>query len=361
MTRSPQTDDSKRYRDTAVFERIGWSALEDWTAAILRKGGVADSDAALAAQLLVRSDARGFATHGVSRLASYIHKLSAGEIAATGALGFSDAAGALRVDAGGMLGQVAMPKAMDAALAELEGRSSLVCQVRDIAHLGAVGMFALQAAEAGAVCLILQATLPVMATPGATRPMIGNNPLALAAPRPDGPPLVIDMACCMAARGNILLAAREGEAIPEGWAIDSDGAATTDPDGALRGSLLPFGGHKGMALAMIVEVLSASLAGAIHAESLNPEGGVASASGGLNAFFLLLSPEHLTPGGRPAYDAHMAAWTATYKAADAGAARIPGERAAQAEAQARREGVPLARPVLAELEALGQKMGLPLR
>ncbi|MFD2741183.1 Ldh family oxidoreductase [Sulfitobacter aestuarii] len=359
MTKTEQTAAAFRYRDTAPVERVDWTALENWVAAILGRAGVEPQEAKLAAHVLVRSDARGFGTHGVSRLVSYVGKLKTGEIAPRGAPVFSEVAGALRIDGAGLLGQVVTPKAVDAGLELLRKRGSVVCQIRDTAHLGAVGMYALRAAEAGAICLIMQATSPVMATQGATRPMIGNNPLALAAPRPDGPPIVIDMACCMAARGNILLAAREGDAIPEGWAIDPEGRPTTDANAALRGSLLPFGGHKGMALAMIVEILAASLSGAAHSERLNPEGGVQSASGGLNAFCLLLSPDNMTPGGRAGYDRHMAAWTQTYCAAgETVSVRIPGERAAQSEAQARKEGVPLARSVAAELAALGRDTGI---
>jgi LDH2 family malate/lactate/ureidoglycolate dehydrogenase len=357
MTKKNQTAETFRYRDTASVERFDWTQLENWAAAILVHAGVANSDAELAAHFLVRSDARGFGTHGLSRLVNYVDKLKSGEISSQGVPTFSEVAGTLRVDGGGLLGQVVAPKTIDAGLELLHERSSVVCQIRDAAHLGAVGMYALRAAEAGAVCLIMQSTLPVMAVQGAKRPMIGNNPLALAAPRPNGPPIVIDMACCMAARGNILLAAREGDPIPEGWAIDPEGQPTTDAHAALRGALLPFGGHKGMALAMIVEILAASLAGATHAERLNPEGGVQSASGGLNAFCLLLSPDLITPEGREGYDSHMSAWTQTFKAA--GETRIPGERAAHAETQARKDGVPLAKSVAAELATLGLNMGIP--
>ncbi|MDK3073907.1 Ldh family oxidoreductase [Sedimentitalea sp. JM2-8] len=361
MSKTESTAEAFRYRDTAPVERFAWAPLEAWVAAILGRADVACGDAELAAKFLVRSDARGFGTHGVSRLVSYVDKLKSGEIAPRGAPSFTEVAGALRVDGAGLLGQVVAPQAVDTGLELLEGRGSVVCQIRDVAHLGAVGMYALRAAEAGAVCLIMQATSPVMATQGATRPMIGNNPLALAAPRPNGPPIAIDMACCMAARGNILLAAREGDPIPQGWAIDPEGQPTTDADAALRGSLLPFGGHKGMALAMIVEILAASLAGATHSERLNPEGGVQSASGNLNAFCLLLSPDHMTPGGRAAYDNHITDWTRTYKAAgETAGERLPGERAAQAEALARREGVPLARSVVTELVALGREMEIAM-
>jgi len=205
--------------------------------------------------------------------------------------------------------------------------------------------------------MILQATPPVIAMPGASGAMMGNNPIALAAPRPGAPHLVVDMSCSVAARGNILNAAREGRPIPEGWAVDAHGNPTTDAQRALLGTLLPAGGHKGMMLAMMVEVLAGSLSGAAFAADMNIGGKVRSAVGNLNALVLVINPD-LMAGGE-AYDAHMARWTAHYKRHGGPHARIPGERAAEAEADARRSGVPLADSIVAELVQVGADLGVP--
>lgn len=339
------------------MHRIPRAALEDWTAAMLAGAGVPRGDAALAARVLVRTDARGYKTHGVARLKSYLEKLASGEVAGAATPDVSTAGALLRYDAGGMLGQVAGPRAVEAAVDLARSQPVVACQLQDSGHLGALGVNLLGAAEAGMVALMFQATPPIIGAPGARAALIGNNPLAMAAPRPNGPPVVVDMACCVAARGNILLAAREGDPIPEGWALDADGAPTTDAQAALLGTLLPFGGHKGLALAMIVEVLAGSLAGATFRKSLNEGGAARSGTGHLNALILVLNPELMQ--GRDAYDAHIAAWTAHFAAEGGADARIPGERALEAERRAERDGVPLMAAIVRELTAAGEAAGLP--
>ena len=337
--------------------RFGYAELASWNAQVLAKAGVPQSQANLAADLLVRTDARGFTTHGLSRLKSYMDKLASGEASPRADIEerFDHAFGV--VTAHNVLGQIAGPFVMDHAVRRTASQPFAVYMLRDTGHLGALGMHTLRAAEAGRVSMILQATPPVVAMPGASGAVMGNNPIALAAPRPGAPHLVIDMSCSVAARGNILNAAREGRPIPEGWALDADGNPTTDAQRALLGTLLPAGGHKGMMLAMMVEVLAGSLSGAAFAADMNVGGKVRSAVGNLNALVLVVNPDLMA--GREAYDAHMASWTAHYKRLGGPQARIPGERAAEAEADARRRGVPLANSIVAELVQLGADIGVP--
>jgi LDH2 family malate/lactate/ureidoglycolate dehydrogenase len=188
--------------------------------------------------------------------------------------------------------------------------------------------------------------------------MLGNNPLALAAPRPNGAPIVIDLACSVAARGNIILAQRAGHDIPSGWALDASGAPTQDPREALAGSLLPFGGYKGLMVAAMVEILAGSLSGAPFQAVLNTGGAVRSAPGGVNAFILVLNPDLMI--GRAAYDAHVAAWTSHYIAMGGPDGRIPGQRAFEAEQNCSSAGIPLPLSVQQDLAFLSEKYGVPL-
>lgn len=341
----------------AASVRIARVALEEWTAQVLVKVGLDPEDTALASRILVRTDARGFKTHGVARIRSYLDKIRSGEMAAKFSPRRSSDGCLYRINAGGALGQVAGPKAVEEAVAVARSAPLVACQLQDAGHLGALGINILPAAEAGMVALMFQATPPVIGLPGGSMPIIGNNPLAMAAPRPNGPPIVIDMACCVAARGNILLAARNGEPIPEGWALDQEGQPTNDPDAALLGALLPFGGHKGMALAMMVEILAGSLAGVPFRASLNEGDAVKSGTGHVNALILVINPDLVY--GRPSYDEHVAAWTTHYKGKGSPDARIPGERAHQSEDEADRLGVPIPKVVLPELQKAGEEAGLP--
>jgi LDH2 family malate/lactate/ureidoglycolate dehydrogenase len=336
--------------------RISRLALEEWTADTLRSAGLEGHDARLAARILVRTDSRGFKTHGLARLKSYLEKIADGEVAARAVAQHSVTGSLCNIEAGGALGQISGPQAIDAGLELASQTPVAVVRLNNAGHLGALGIHVLRAAEAGMVALMFQATPPIMGVPGAQRALIGNNPLAMAAPRSNGPPVVVDMACCVAARGNILLAARTGEPIPEGWALDSGGAPTTDAEDALMGSLLPFGGHKGMGLAMIVEVLAGSLAGVEFQKSLNPEGGWRSGSGHLNALIIVFNPDLVT--GRALYESHMAAWTDHVLAEGGPGARIPGQRAHDSEQDAETCGVPLSPSIVEELVSLGRSAGI---
>lgn len=332
-------------------------ALRNWCAAILRSVGLSKDDASTAADVLVRTDARGFLTHGLVRLPSYVSKLREGEVSpkATPVENFSDGFGIIQ--AGGALGQIAARFTIDRAIALTSERPMATLMLRDSGHLGALGVHVLRAAEAGRVALVMQATPPVIALPGAAGPMLGNNPLAIAAPRPGGPPIVVDMACSVAARGNILIAAREGRPIPEGWALDENGDATTDAAQALRGSLLPFAGYKGLAMAVVVELLAGSLSGATYDALINKGGRVQSATGHLNALFMTFNPDLIA--GRAQYESHVAAWTAHYKGAGGDASRLPGERAHADEQRSAESGIAYSNSIIAELSELGREWSVP--
>jgi LDH2 family malate/lactate/ureidoglycolate dehydrogenase len=353
---SVQRGESQTRREPDGALRVGFDALVDWTARALETVGIAPADARPAAEVLVRTDARGFPTHGLARLKSYLAKFEDGELKADAHPEWELRNGVLTYRADRQLGQIAGPAAVAKAADFARDRAVTTCVLQDPGHLGALGVVVLGAAERGFVTLILQAGSPLLALPGSGIPLIGNNPFALAAPRRNGPPLVIDMSCGVVARGNLLLKARTGEPIPEGWAVDVDGNPTTDATEALKGAMLPFGDYKGLALAMLVEVLGGALTGAPYPDALDTKArlGVAAPS---PAVLLVINPDLFS--GRESYDAYMDAWTERISTYGAGVARIPGERAAHDEAGARRNGIALSPSIAGELSALGDKIGVP--
>lgn len=331
-------------------------AMTSWCAGILERTGVPHQEAATTASILVRTDARGFQTHGLMRLRSYVEKLNSGEVSPRAEVTAEIDGSYGVVEANAALGQVAGTFAVDQAVQATDSQPLVAVMLRNTGHLGALGILALLAAEAERVALILQATPPVIAMAGARGPMLGNNPFAMAAPRTNGPPIVVDMACSVAARGNILRAARSGQPVPEGWAVDKNGIPTTDASAALKGSLLPFAGHKGLGVSIIVEMLAGSLSGRPFESSMNKGGQVRSASGHLNALLLVFNPDLMI--GRAAYDAHVTAWTSHFKSAGNGS-RIPGERAHRAEVSAATKGIPLPPDITDDLRRLGLEYQLP--
>jgi len=335
--------------------RYDTKALTDWLARAFAGCGVEPADAALAAHVLVRTNARGVETHGVSRTLVYVQKLQSGELAPRPQVRFEERAGVLHCHAGSGLGQVVATRTVAQAVERAASAGFVPVIVHEVGHLAALGMFALQAAEAGMIALVAQSTPPIMALPGASRAAIGNNPLAFASPVPGGPPLVFDIAASGVARGNVLAAAREKKPIPLGWAIDAEGKPTTDAQAALGGAMLPMAGHKGIGLAMMVQCLAGSLSGALPATLTGAAPGSAPARVG--AFLLVANPELVA--GRAAYEAHLAGWIEAYRQASGPEGRYPGERAARLEAERNRDGIPLPEAVVAELHTVGEKTGVP--
>jgi LDH2 family malate/lactate/ureidoglycolate dehydrogenase len=334
------------------------ASLERWSRAVFEACGMPAGHAETSARLLVRSELRGYATHGMTRVASYVERLDNGAFNPRPTISHRAFPGGVVLEADGAMGQVAGPMAIALGRAELERSASVLVVIRECGHLGALGIHALEAAEAGLFCVLGQRTPPLLAMPGFTAPAIGHNPIAFGCPVPQGPPLVFDIACSVAARGHILLAAREGRPIPEGWAVDETGAPTTDARRALAGSLMPMGGHKGVGIAMMVECLAGALGATADAQLPSrdrlPETGAVGRQGG---FLWLVRPGAF--GEAAPFEAAMSHWTQGYVAAGAPRARLPGSRGARMEAHARLHGVSLPPAIVAELSALGTRLGLP--
>jgi LDH2 family malate/lactate/ureidoglycolate dehydrogenase len=331
---------------------ISLPALEAWVATIFRRAGLDEDSAALAATRLILADITGVRTHGVARLPSYWRQLTRGGLNPAPNIAYAWQGTVLTIDADLGLGQIVAPRVLAHALGALGPERPFVpFIIRNAGHLGALGSHLFDVAECQKVAFLSQVTQPVMSPEGATRPAIGNNPIAFAAARPDGPPFVVDFAMSNVARGKIHVAERDGLPIPEGWAIDAHGRPTTDAVAALAGSLLPAAGHKGLALAMIVEVLAGALTGA---RPLLSEGG---APGGVGAFGFVLDPAALA--GKEEFAQTMRAWTTHYYSAAGAHGRIPGERAAQLRELAQTRGIEIEDALLALLVELGRTAGAP--
>ncbi len=338
------------------MDRYDSKELAHWTTGLFEACFVPRLDAEVAANVLVRTSLRGIDTHGLSRVPVYAEKLRSGEVNPQAQPHVQWRDGALHVDGDGGLGQVVACAAIHEAISRSEKLAAVSCVIRNSGHLSALGLFTVQAADHGRVALLCQKTPPMMALPGSRGPSIGNNPIAFAAPVPDGPPLVFDMATSVVARGQVMQALRDGAAIPDDWALGPDGAPTTDPALALKGSMRPIAGHKGVGLAMMVECLAGALTGALDIVEASPQGPVGSA-GGISAFLLVINPELFA--GKAAFEASMAQWLANYLGAAGPKARYPGQRQAQAEAERLALGIPLPESVLRELRATGESLGHP--
>jgi (2R)-3-sulfolactate dehydrogenase (NADP+) len=224
--------------------------------------GTSPGNAQSTALALVAADVDGQSGHGLARLPGYVAQVKAGKIDGRAVPTFSRTrTGTIQVDAKGGFAYPALDLAIDALPALALEAGVAAAGIASSHHIGQAGRTVERLATAGLIALVVSNTPSAMALPGGTRPLMGTNPLAFAAPLPGRPPLVIDLALSLVARAKIVAAQQAGERIPADWATDSEGKPTTDPTAALAGSLAPIGGSKGAALALMVEILCGALAG----------------------------------------------------------------------------------------------------
>lgn len=284
------------YQDPADGRVVEAKALRAWTARLVEKIGTPDDIAADVAEVLVASDLRGIASHGTARLPQYVQLVEAGVMdPAARPVHEKGKAALARFDARNGWGHHAARVATEDAIARARDVGAAISVVRNTNHYGIAGWYAMRAAEEGFIGVSLTNTSPLVAPTRARVPMLGTNPIAVAAPAGRHGMLVLDMATSAIPRGRIEVAARRGETLPVGWAIGPDGSPATTPEEALQGSLLPLGGeeanagYKGYGLALVVELLTGILGGAAFGPNII---GLFSTQGNsdLGQFFMAIDP-----------------------------------------------------------------------
>lgn len=224
--------------------------------------GVPKEDAVLFADALVDADIHGVSTHGISRLNIYLRRIQAGLIVPDAELKIERQTGSIVVlDAGNGLGQVQASKALRILMPLAERNGVAAATIRNSQHFGALSYYCNLAAAQGFILLAMTNCEPAMAPEGGYQAFFGTNPIAASFPTGKGFPVKIDLATSTIARGNIIAAQKKKAPIPLGWALDKEGEPTTDAQEALLGTVLTMAGHKGYALALMVELFSGLLSG----------------------------------------------------------------------------------------------------
>lgn len=329
--------------------RLEMDALCRAVTGFLQSLGVRADDARAVATVLVEAEADGLGGHGLSRLPIYAEQLRAGGLTAQppGRVEWTRP-GIAVLCAGGGLGPPAALHAVELVAPRAREQGLAVVVVREAGHVGPLSAYVGRLAQQGLLGYAVANTPPAIAPWGGRNSLLGTNPIAFAAPaQPDD--LVIDLSLTVAARGKILVAAGRNEPIPEGWAVTADGEPTTEAGAALAGSLLPAGGAKGYALALMVEVFAGILAGPFLSHELRlpweePE------SKTMPGFFLLaLDPQAFGPG----FAERMCLLA---EAIRQGGGRFPGERRAARRRQAEREGIEVSETLVAQLRHMGLEL-----
>ncbi len=244
------------------MKRFRPTYLQYVTSQLAELAGVSREDAEIFARALVAADVQGTSTHGVSRLSIYLERIKRGLIDPRAKLTIERQSGSVLVlDAGNGLGQVQAMKALDLLFPLAKANGVAVATIRNSQHFGALSYYCNRATEEGMILLAMTNCEPAMSPTGGYEPFFGTNPIAASFPTGDGTPVKIDLATSIVARGNIIAASKKKESIPEGWALDRNGEPTTDAAEALLGTVQTMAGHKGYALALMVEVFSSVLSG----------------------------------------------------------------------------------------------------
>lgn len=247
------------------------------------------------ADALLAAEIDGLGGHGLSRLPSYCAQAASGKVNGFAVpVAAQVATAALQVDARHGFAYPALELAID-RLGEITPKSGVaVATVMNSHHCGAAGYHVEKLARKGLVGLMFANTPKAIAPWGGQKGLFGTNPIAFAVPRKDQEPMVIDLALSKVARGKIMVANRDKKPIPEGWALDVDGAPTTDPAAALAGTMVPMGDAKGAALVLMVEILSAALTGANFGYEASSFFDAEGASPGVGQLLLAFAPNPLS-------------------------------------------------------------------
>ncbi len=348
--------------------------LCDFSQRVFEHFGVPAAEAEQASEILSLSDLRGIDSHGIARLYSYYSMLKIGRINPRPDVKIvRESPSTATVDGDNGLGLVVGPKANQIAMDKADNVGTGWVAVHGSNHYGIAGYYVLQALERDQIGLAMTNTTRIVAPLWGAERMLGTNPIAMAFPGMEEPPIVIDMATPAAAFGKVEMALRKDEPLPEGWAIDSDGQPTTDPQKMVDGgAMLPLGserdrgGHKGYCLSAMVDLLCGPLAGANwgpftppftmdHAEPPRKVGK------GLGHFFGAMRIDAFVDPD--SFKRNIDDWIRTFRATKPAPGTngplIPGDPEREAEQDRRQTGIPLVMPVVNDLRTVARETRIP--
>lgn len=332
-----------------MADRLSVDKIRQLAQAALDGAGTSAANAAPLARAVTAAERDGIASHGLLYVPVYAEHARCGKvdgqaeprmeqprpatILVDAATGFAHPAISLGFEA-------LIPAAREFGIAALAIRNSYNC--------GVLGYHTERLASKGIVGLGFTNAPASIAPAGGTKPVIGTNPFSLATPDgKGGASILIDQSASVVAKSEVIMRAREGHALEEGWALDADGNPTTDPDAALKGTMAPSGGYKGVGTGLLTEVMAAALAGATLGVDASPFSGTAGGPPKTGQFFIAIDPAALSGG---AFSSRMDGLIAAI--ADQPGARIPGSRRLAARERADTEGVEVDAGLVEKIRAL---------
>lgn len=350
----------KSGKDNGLFEA---DSLRAFCEEVFVSCGLDRDDAAVVADSLVQANLRGVDSHGVARVGIYVKRLKKGLVNPRPNVEVVRENGAtLLVDGDDGMGQVVGVRALELGLKKARESGGVSVGVRRSTHYGAGAYYVQRAVAQDMVAFAYSNAPPTMAPWGGVDPYVGTNPYAYGVPAGERRPIILDMATSIVARGKIILAAERGDQIPEGWAVDKQGNPTTDAREALEGSVLPFGGPKGYALSLMIDIMAGALTGAGFGPRVNSLYDNFDEPQNVGAFFQLIDIGRFSEleAFKARIDRMIEEIKSSRKAAGTEEIFLPGEIEFRTEKDRMMSGIPVDAETAAELREVGRNCGVDM-
>ena len=347
--------------------------LQAFVRSVYEKLGVARKDAETAAEIAVAADLRGVDSHGVVMVPRKADYMQRGLINPTPEIRVDrETPATALLDGGNGLGEVVSQQAMELCIEKARSAGAGFVSVHDSNHYGIAAYYAMMALERDMIGISMTNSTPIVAPTFGRQAVIGTNPLSLAAPAGSELPYVLDMATSIVPAGKMTVYKNLGKDIPEGWAIDKEGRAMTDPGevtkmlyGRTGGGLLPlggegeeYGGHKGYGLSFMVDILSGVLSGSAFGADVYPQKDGKPGPGNVGHFFGAISIEAFIP--KNLFEQRMDHIINTLKNAPKADGEnriyIHGEKQFEIQEERMQKGIPLPDPVREQLKELANNL-----
>lgn len=344
------------------MHNVHWEALRAYCQKLLMCRGLSETDALTVADCLVDADLCGVESHGVSRMTIYMKRLEEGVVNAHAGLEAErEYPASISFSACNAMGMVAAKAAMLRSIEKAKQSGCCIATVRASNHFGMASYYVRMAAERDMIAIAGTNAPPNIAPTGSSKSYVGTNPLAIAAPT-HGDPIILDMAPSVVAMGKVILAAKLGKTIPEGWALTREGKPTTDPKEGMKGTVVPIGGPKGYGLSLFMDILSGILSGAQFGPHLGNMWNDFVHWQDVGHFFIVIDISKLTD--LESFKCRLEQMVSEIKRLpkNEGVSEIfvPGEIENRRKANAKRNGINLSDVVYAELAELGNRYDVPL-
>jgi len=337
--------------DKAQQTHISFDELHALLAREDARHGTSNEVAAILASNCASAQRDGADSHGIFRIPGYVATLQSGWVDGKAVPQVTDAApGFIAVDAKNGFAQPALAAARALLVEKARANGIALLAIHNSHHFAALWPDVEPFAREGLVALSFVNSMACVVPHGGKRALFGTNPIAFAAPRAGHEPLVFDLATSAIANGDVQIAAREGRMLPEGYGVDRDGRPTCDPRAILDGgALLPFGGYKGSALSMMVELLAAALTGGNFSFDFDWSGHPGAQTPRTGQLLIVIDP---SKGAGSNFAARTELLVQQMQ--DAGQPRQPGDRRYRERAQSARAGIAVDSEELARLRQLAE-------